>query len=226
MTKAKEYNILPLVEQSFELHSYVAPGDRFKNREVFEYYKGTSHLANGVVAPIAGKKHSITIPIERAEAEDEGILLAHGNEDAGYVLYIRENRLIYEYNFVGTIFRLESETEVPVGASTVRFEFYPKEEVKTPADLYPGKARLLIDGEEVAAKRIMAIPFKVSHEGLTIGADKYGKVSTSYADMGEFPFTGDFEKITIEIEDVQGKLDNFIPDMLKEKERQMQLDEL
>ncbi len=226
MTKAKYYDYLPVVEQTFELHSLVSPEDRYKNRTVYKYYRGTSHLANGVVAPIAGKKHSITVPIERSTRDEEGILLAHGNEDAGYVLYIMNNKLIYEYNFVGTIFRLESNIDVPLGRSTVRFEYRPKMLVLSRADLYPGTARLFIDGKQVAKEAIKTVPFKVSHEGLTIGSDMFGKVSSSYEERGDFPFTGQFEQITIEIEDVQKKLKNFIPKLMEEKSRQMSLSEL
>jgi len=226
MEKAKEYNVLPVLEQTFELFAFTSPDDRYKNRTIFEYYQGTSHLANGVVAPIAGKKHTITAPLNRESGDEEGILLAQGDHDAGYVFYIMDSKLIYEYNFFGRIFRVVSDTEVPAGESTVQVTVVPKEEVKSKADLFPATAALFIDGKQVGEGPIMALPFRHSHEGLTIGADKHGKVSTAYKDRGEFPFTGTFEKITVEIDDIQNKLDNFIPYMLEERERQMQMDQL
>ena len=216
MVEAKKYNVLPLIDPSGDLMAYRPSTNEVTNRSSFKYYPGISHLPNSIAPPISGKKHSITIPIDRAGLTDEGILVAHGDSTGGYVLYIRDNKLVYEYNFVGEMFRIESETDVPIGRSTIHLVLTPEDRIRATVELY-------IDNIMTAKGDIMTIPIKQSHEGLTIGSDKYGKVSESYQDMGDYPFTGRIEKVEYKVE-IHFK--DIIPEIKKQREKQMTMSEL
>jgi hypothetical protein len=117
--------------------------------------------------------------------------LAYGNHGGGLVLYVKDNRLVYEYNYLGTITRIVSDVEVPAGATALGFEF-----VRT--GTFRGTGVLYADGKKIGEGSIpRTAPIVTSFEGLDIGHDSLSQVTESY--HGEFPFSGAIKKITIEL---------------------------
>lgn len=185
--EAEEYGALPMVDKSIELFAYVSPDDKVRSRTEFTYYPGMSH--NLAAPPIFNCSYTITVPIERPSKDSEGVLIAHGNQYSGYTLYIQNNRLFYEYNYVGTVYKIESNLEVPVGKSTVHYDF-------SKTGLLQGKGSLFIDNHQVGEVDLpRTLPFFISVEGLDVGRDAYLPVSKNYADMGDFAFSGNFQKV-------------------------------
>ena len=97
-----------------------------EGRTHFTYYPGMAHLPSTAAPPLTMSSYSITIPIFRLSHEEEGVLIAHGNHSSGYTLYIKDHYLMYEYNSVGKVYKLRSSIEVPIGFSTICFEFTRK----------------------------------------------------------------------------------------------------
>jgi len=155
-----------------------------------------AHLPTSAAPNVTRSSYSITIPIFRSKRTEEGVLIAHGNHSSGYTLYIKDNYLFYEYNFVGTVFKIQSSMEVPVGYSTIRFEFIRELFIQ-------GTGKLYIDGQ-LAGTLYMprTLPFVISVEGMDIGRDQLTPVSPNYP-VPEFPFRGHIEKVVIELDDDQ-----------------------
>ena len=155
-----------------------------------------AHLPTTAAPKITLTSYSITIPIFRSNPAEEGVLIAHGNFSSGYALYIKDNALFYEYNSVGTIYKIQSSVPVPIGASTIRFEF--KKVIFT-----QGIGKLSINDQQVGTLYMpRTLPFVLSVEGLDIGKDGLTPVSTNYP-VPEFPFSGQIEKVIIELYDDQ-----------------------
>lgn len=193
LVEAGKYNVLPLNDKTVELSSFVPP-DSVTARDRFTYYPGMAHLGTFAAPQITNKSYTITIPIERADVTSEGALVAHGDHDSGYIIYIKDNRLVFEYNYVGTVYKVESNCSVPVGKTTVMFEFKHMGNGV-------GTGILSIDGNKVGEAPIdQTLPYRLAHGGLDVGRDGMSQVNDLYCDQG-FPFTGKVMKVVYELYD-------------------------
>ena len=115
----------------------------------------------------------------------------------GYVLFVKDGRLIYEHNFVGLEkHRVTSSVEVPAGEHTLAFRFTKTAE-------HAGTGALLIDGEpvgEVEIPRFTPTRFSITGEGLCCGYDTGLPVVDDY--RPPFRFTGDLRRVVVEVEGV------------------------
>lgn len=185
--EAEKYDALPMIDKTIELFSYVSPDDRVRYRTEFTYYPQMGHT--NAMPSILNRSYKITVPIDCQSKDSKGVLIAHGNPNSGYTMYIQNNRLYYEYNNVETVYKIESNQEIPVGKSTVRFEF-------SKTGQFQGKGSLFIDDHHVGEVDMpRTLPFLISMDGLSVGRDAYLPVSKNYADRGDFAFTGNIQKI-------------------------------
>src|SRR3954447_20335039 len=94
--EAKKYEALPLTDTFIDGFLSV-PSDTVRADNHVTYYRGMDRLTDSAVPPIVNRSYDITIPIERANKTDDGVLLAHGGLDSGYTFYIQNNKLVYEH---------------------------------------------------------------------------------------------------------------------------------
>ena len=186
--EAEKYGVLPLDDRTIQLWFPHIPASP-QNRTTFTFYPGMDHWNPGAAPDTRGKNWTITAYVERSTKQAEGVLAAYGSYRSGYVFYVQNNRLVFEYNFVGKLTRIESSEELPTGASVLRLEFQ-----KT------GAVALFVNDQQVGAGVIpRTLPFLISWEGFDIGRDSLSPVSLRYEDKGEFPFTGKLQKVVVEI---------------------------
>ncbi|WP_312472098.1 arylsulfatase [Neobacillus sp.] len=187
--EAMKYGVLPLDDNPYR-KGYQGLQE---GRTTFILYPGMAHLPTSAAPNITLSSYSITIPIFRSNRTVEGVLMAHGSHSSGYTIYIKDNYLVYEYNFVGTVYKLQSSVEVPIGFSTIQFEF--KREM-----FIQGTGKLYINGQQVGALYMpRTLPFVLSVEGLDIGRDQLTPVSPNYP-VPEFSFSGHIEKVVLELD--------------------------
>ncbi|WP_256941416.1 arylsulfatase [Bacillus sp. EAC] len=186
--EAVKYDVLPLDDNVFRKgYNGLQEG-----RTTFVFYPGMAYLPTSVAPNLTLTSYSIIITIFRWDSSDEGVLIAHGNHSSGYTLYIKDNYLVYEYNYVGTVYRVESSIEVPIGFSTIQFDFNREMIIK-------GTGRLYINDQLVGSIFMpRTLPFLISVEGLDIGRDRLTSVSFNYP-VPEFPFSGQIEKAIIQL---------------------------
>ena len=191
--ESKKYGVLPLTDigkQGFMM----IPENTIRSRNSFTFFPEMSVLPEAASPFILDRSYEITVPITREDESDEGVLLALGSYESGYTLYIKDNKVVYEYNIGVDVYRIESEVNVPVGSSTVKFVFEKTGDNQ-------GKGVLMINGEKVGEGPVdQTHKFKVSFEGLSIGEDANYPVSTAYEDKGTFPFEGELEKVVYELQ--------------------------
>ncbi|MFT9480330.1 sulfatase-like hydrolase/transferase [Streptomyces sp. 11-1-2] len=141
--------------------------------------------------PVMTPAHRITAYVDRAATSDEGVLVSLGNISSGYVLYGKDNRQVYEYNFLGTRYTVTSAEELPVGPAELTFAFDKTGDMR-------GVGHLYVSGRSVGSADIpRVLPHFLGWQGLDIGRDTLSPSSPSYD--GEFAFTGKFEKVVFTV---------------------------
>ncbi len=201
--QAERYGVLPLDDERFAVRAKVPRPGSPRARTRFTYYPGMSHLPVSAAPPTMNRDHAITVDIYRTSAADQGVLVALGGVSSGYVLFVRDDHLHYDYNFLGTHYRLRSDRPLPVGGCTVGFRFTLTGEQR-------GVGRLLVDGEPAGQTPFPRIlPDFLGWEGLDIGRDALSPVCDDYA--GEFAFTGTIGTVTVEVAPHEGPAPLFDP---------------
>jgi arylsulfatase len=191
-TEAEKHDVLPLDDRAPE--RYFAPKPKpGGERDTYILYPGTS-LPETAAPDVRNRSHSITAEVNIPEGGAEGVLAAMAGLTAGYVLYIQKNHLVYEHNYLDKErYIITSESEVPEGSSTLRFEF-------TKTGEHQGTGALFINGEKVGEGDIPhTVPIRFSAgEGLDIGRDGTTPVSESYT--CPYAFTGTLERVVFELD--------------------------
>jgi arylsulfatase A-like enzyme len=168
------------------------------NGNVFKYLPGTERIGYTATPPVSRKNLTITIPIERNNTKEQGVLVSHGDFMAGYSIYIKNNKLYYEYNNTQKVFVIESNIAVPADKSTLKFEFKKKADVPANSPYIPGTATLYINDKKVGEAEI-ATASRFAFEGLDIGRDSCGIVSKAFKNLNETIYTGKYEYVLFEL---------------------------
>ncbi len=190
--EARKYGVFPMTDIAGEGFLTI-PEDSSRARNIFTFYPGMSRLSEAASPFIINRSYSITVPIERDSLKDDGVLVALGGYESGYTLYIKNKKLIYEYNMGNTIYRIESNVDVPLGKSTIRFEF-------NKSGTNQGIGSIFINGQKVGEGNIdKTHQYKIAFEGLDIGKDTLYPVSSDYKNEGTFEFSGEIEKVVYEL---------------------------
>ena len=190
MSEAAKYKILPLKELSMAALAYVKPGSA-ANRASFKYYPGVGHIDYAAAPPVNTNSFTITVPIDRTDENTSGVLVAMGDEIGGYSFYIRNGKLVFLYDKFDTISKITSDIDVPEGKSIVKFDFKR-------TSMAGGTGVMYINDRKVGEGELQTAPV-VSFEGLDIGRDSLKAVAGAYKDLGEFPFTGEFDYVQFDI---------------------------
>ena len=121
--------------------------------------------------------------------------MAQGELSGGYVFYVKDRRLVFDVNDLGKHTVLTSGTELPPGATILRYAF------KVTGDCQ-GTGTLYVDERKVGEGGLRTSKARISWEGLDIGRDGLSPVSSDYAGRVDFAFTpGVLRKVVIEVEE-------------------------
>lgn len=143
-------------------------------------------------APITcGFSHEISIDLERP-AGANGVLLAHGSRHAGFVLYVKDDRLVYEQSLAPWVERVASTRSLPTGRMTVR---YVQTMTQRP---FKGRGALWLGSTRLAELAYDHALFSTSYDGFMIGRDPGNRVSTNYE--GASPFAGTISEVRIKVD--------------------------
>lgn len=201
--EAGKYNVMPIDSRGtarlFEQRPELAP-----DRTRYVYYPHTSAIAENAAARLLNRPHSITATVELTDGE-EGVLVSQGGNTGGFSLFVKDHRLHYTHNYVGSQqFHVTSDTTLPPGRHELRYEFEPtgKPELGKGRGS-PGKAQLYVDGKLAGQAQLpFTMPMMMGlGEGLSVGRDEGSAVSSEYE--APFAFTGKLDKVTV---DVSGQL--------------------
>ncbi|MGI9666396.1 MAG: arylsulfatase [Acidimicrobiia bacterium] len=192
--EAWEYNLYPLYDDMVQRIS--KQQDRlFGDQTEFVYYApGAVRIAEKASAPVKNRSHEIVTTVDLAGGE-EGVIVACGGMTGGYTMYLRDDRLVFDYNYLdGVHYTLRSDP-LPTGATELKFKFMKTGE-------FAGIGELYVNGEKADTVDMpnMHISTYSLAETFDIGIDTGTQVDPSYAG-DPFPFTGVLDKVVITLTD-------------------------
>ena len=180
-----------------------------KPRQHFIYYPDCAAVPEAVAADIRGRDFNIIAQLSIDTPDAEGIIFEVGSRFGGHVLFIKDRKLHYVYNWLGEkVQHLVSNSNIPTGHHQLGVRFRPDgKEGNSPV----GEAMLYFDSESVGSMHIMtqAGYFSLVGAGLLVGRAEGQPVCEDY----ETPFAFTGGKIKQLLVDVSGER---YRDMVKE----------
>jgi arylsulfatase len=182
------------------------PGGADPNRKHFTYYPGAVRLAETAAPNTKNRSHRIEVQIAKP---GDGVLVALGGQSAGWVIYVKDGKPAYHYNwFERERTVIASNRSLPAGASTLRFDF-----------LYDGggvgkggEGVLYLDGDEVGRTRIPnTVAGRFGIDTFGVGCDTGSPVGNEY--KPPFAFAGVITQVEIYLGD---------PGLSEDEERALQ----
>ena len=187
---AGQYNGLPLLDKTAvevladPTRPQVAP-----LRDRYVYYPDAAEVPEAAAVNIRNRSYGIAVEVDVESEDAAGVLFSHGARFGGHALYVKDRRLKYVYNFVGSREQvIESTEEIPTGHVILGASFV-REGDAMPAT---GTLSLFIDDRKVGEGRIMTQPgnFSLAGEGLNVGRDPAEPVTDDYPGTSPYAFTG------------------------------------
>ncbi|WP_197064844.1 arylsulfatase [Leptolyngbya sp. KIOST-1] len=195
LAEAEKYNVFPLDDRFAERADVNLRPGFFTGRKHIEFAGNMPSIPEGSAPSTKNASHTIDVDLMVPPQGAEGVIVSEGGLTSGFSLYVKDNKLIYDYNW----FDLErtsiaAATPLPTGKVHVRFDF-----------AYdgggPGKGgtgTLYINNRKVGQGKIpKTVAGRFGVEAMDFGKDLQSPVSQSY--QPPFAFTGVVEKVVLDI---------------------------
>jgi arylsulfatase len=187
--EAGKYNGLPLMDlTAVEVLADPTRPQVAPPRDRYVYYPGTAEVPETASVNIRNRSYSIAVDVT-IDSDPSGVLFSHGARFGGHSLYVKDGKLKYVYNFVGSREQIVVSTKpVPTGEVILGATFV-RENDTLPTT---GTLSLFINDEKVGEGQIMTQPgnFSLVGEGLNVGKDPGEPVTSDYSGSHPNAFTG------------------------------------
>jgi arylsulfatase len=194
--EAVKYNVLPLDDRFIERGNPDLRPSLIEGRTDFTYYPGAMRIPENSAPNMKNKSHTITVDLEVPKAGGDGVLVAEGGVCAGFSLYVKDGRPIYEYNwFTQARYKVAGSQKLQPGPCTVRMEF----EYDGGGIAKGGQVSLFVNDKKVGEGRVeKTVPARFSaDETFDIGIDTGSPVSADYESPN--PYRGIIKDVKIEL---------------------------
>ncbi|MFD3551271.1 arylsulfatase [Streptomyces goshikiensis] len=161
-------------------------------RNRYVYRPGGSEVPESVAVNVRNRSYSIGALVDLPGPGASGVLFSHGGRFGGHALYVKDGRLTYSYNFLGSEEQRITATEpLPVGEKLILAASFEKDGEVSPG-LATGILSLHHGDKKVGEGRIRTQPgrFTLAGEGLNVGKDSGDAVTADYPGTAPWPFTG------------------------------------
>jgi hypothetical protein len=207
--EATRNNVLPLDDRGAERFNSDVAGRPVLIRGNSQILSsGMGGLNENGLINLKNKSHSITAQLIVPEGKPcEGVILSQGGFGGGWILYVKDGRLTYCYNFAALQKSVISATQpLPAGEHQVRMEFaYDGGGLAK-----GGTVTLYSDGNAVGSGRVEAtLPMVLSADETTDVGMKRGSPMTSDVPVRNNAFTGIVRVVVIEA-DPKAAVDHLI----------------
>ncbi len=204
MKEGEVNHVLPLDDRATERLNAAIAGrpDLMGDRQSLTVFDGMVISENAFIN-VKNRSHSITAEITVPPKGVEGALISQGGRFGGWSLFVKNNRPVYEYNWVGLKnYAVASTKPLPQGKVALRLDFTSDGGVGK-----GGVAAIFVDGDKVAEGRIEntnRVLFSLD-EGAEVGRDAGTPVSPKYSSPAVF--TGSLQSVTIDLKGNQTAAD-------------------
>jgi arylsulfatase len=161
-------------------------------RNRYVYYPGVAEVPESQAVNIRNRSYIIGALVDIPEPGAEGVLFEHGSRFGGHALYVKDNRLHYVYNFVGSLEQKIVGTEdLPVGEKLILSANFEKDG-EDPPGVSTGILSLYHGEDNVGEGRIRTQPgkFMLAGEGLCVGRNGGEAVTDDLPGPYPHEFTG------------------------------------
>jgi arylsulfatase len=192
-------HVLPIDDRRSERFDAKIAGrpDLMNGRTTLTVYPGMTGMTENAFINVKNVAHTITAPVELSDAKTNGVIIAQAGAFGGWVLYMKDGIVHYEYNYFGIErTNIAGAAAVPAGKHEIRYEFVPD----APKPGAGGTGTLFVDGQKAAQGHVPKTqPYAFSaDEGADVGQDGETAVSNDYKE-GDNRFTGKIVKVTIDV---------------------------
>jgi len=203
LAEATKNHVLPIDDRRSERFDARTAGrpDLMNGRTSLTVYAGMTGMLENTFINVKNTAFTIVAPVELRDASTQGVIIAQAGAFGGWVLYMKDGRPRFEYNYFGVErTKISGTSAVPAGKHEIRYEFVPD----APKPGAGGKGTLFVDGKKVAEGHIPKTqPFAFSaDEGVDVGVDGETAVSDDYK-PADSRFTGRIVKVTIDVKPSQ-----------------------
>ena len=200
--EAERLNGMPLDDRT-ALEQVMAERPRATpDRDRYVYFPNCADVPEAGAVRINGRSYTIAAGVAVEDPEAEGVLFAHGGVAGGHSLYIKDGRLRYTFNWVGTKLQdVVSDRPIEPGPHVYTAEFVvagKNEDPQMPG--FIGTLTLYADDEAIGSGEIVTQPgaFCLVGDGLCVGRDSASPVSPDY--VAPFPFVGGtIDKVVVDV---------------------------
>jgi arylsulfatase A-like enzyme len=187
--EAGRHGVLPLDDRGVVLfRADFKPGSPHANRH-YTYHPPISHLPAEACPPLGSRSWLITAHVDRADAAAEGVLVAQGTQNVGFSFYVKDERLVFDYNIFTNHFVVRSDQKVPPGSSVLGVRFIREGQ--------KGTIVLMISGKECGSIEVPFVLRMISSTGMDIGRDGLSPVTDDY--KAPFPFSGKLIRVEVDL---------------------------
>jgi len=196
------YNGLPLDDRS-AIEQVLAERPRgAPERDRYVFFPDCADVPESAGPTIPGRSYTISAGVRIDSPDAEGVLWAAGGVPGGHSLYIKDKRLRYTFNWVGTHLQdVIADVELPHGAHVLVAEFAaagPSVNPDMPGT--QGVLSLYVDDQKVAEGPMITQPgyFCITGDGICVGRDSASAVTPEYS--APFMFTGgSIDRVVVDV---------------------------
>ena len=131
------------------------------SRHRFVYYPPVSHVVTDA-CPSVARGWTTAVKLEHPDGPADGALIARGSLNSGFVLMVKDGRLVFDYNDFHHHTRLETKGPLAPGPHEIGLAVR-----RTPEGA--GNIALTVDGETVAQGQVPRLLFMISSTGMDLG---------------------------------------------------------
>lgn len=199
--EAGKYDVLPIDSRGTSRFADERP-EIAVGRQKYVYYPGTQMVPLNAAPRLVNTAHRVTVHATVPKGGAEGALMSMGGCDGGFVLYVKDGKLTYGYNYCADQrFRVVADSSIPEGDHVFSFEFTPtgKPDIAKGRGV-PANIKLFVDGKQVGEGDLpVTIPLSLGlAAGVCIGADAGSPIMDDEY-HSPFSFTGEVKKALIDI---------------------------
>jgi len=158
------------------------------SRTRFVYHPPISHLVADACPPGA-RGWTMTAEIDHPDGDGDGALIARGSLNSGFVLYVKDRRVVFDYNHFHHHTRVVAAAPLAAGMHTLMVSVE-----RTPDG--GGDIEVQIDGQVAGAGRAPKLLYLVSSTGMDLGRS-LSPVAHDY--VAPFVYPGRIERVAFEV---------------------------
>jgi arylsulfatase len=199
---AGRYNGLPLDDRS-AIEQVLAERPRpAAPRSQYVFYPNCADVPESAGPALPGRSYTIAAGVTIDDGGAQGVVWAAGGVPGGHSLYVKDGRLRYTFNWIGTHLQdVVAEHDLTPGPHVLAADFVASGPSADPA--MPGTAgtlTLYVDDQAVGSGPITTQPgyFCLTGDGICVGRDSASAVTPEY--QAPFPFTGGtIDKVVVDV---------------------------